>query len=157
MSRLVIDAQRRHDTVPQNVRGAHRRRDDFFAAMPHLEVKMMHTLQESAQEDENEDQMRRGSFSFDVKNGHRNARCDEEQSVEQPRKFGKSVKYAKLKRWLYEVRNAKSGWDSDFSPTQVNDGFKRGNAPSTIFHLLRNSSDFSCTETVSLSWTRTQN
>ena len=37
---------------------SHRWRDDFFSAMPHLEVKMMHTLQESAQEDENKDQLR---------------------------------------------------------------------------------------------------
>ena len=58
VSRLDVDAQRRHDTLPPNVTGAHRRRDDFFAAMPHLEVKMMHTLQESAQEDENKDQLR---------------------------------------------------------------------------------------------------
>ena len=36
---------------------SHRRRDDFFSSMPHLEVKMMHTLQESAQEDENKDQL----------------------------------------------------------------------------------------------------
>ena len=30
----------------------------LFSAMPHFEVKMMHTLQESAQEDENKDQLR---------------------------------------------------------------------------------------------------
>ena len=55
--------------------------------------------------------------------------------MEQPRELVKSERYAKLKRWLYEVRKAASGWHSDHSRTWVNDGDKRGNAASTIFHL----------------------
>ena len=65
MSKLDVDAQRRHDTLPQNMSEAGPVGRDFsstegrlFSAMPHLEVKMMHTLQESAQEDENKDQLR---------------------------------------------------------------------------------------------------
>ena len=55
--------------------------------------------------------------------------------MEQPREFAKLEKYAKLKRWWNEARKAASEWHSDHSRTWVNDGFKRGNAASTIFQV----------------------
>ena len=45
---------------------------------------------------------------IDVKQAHLNAKCDEEERVELPDEFKKSGKYAKLKRWLFGVREAAS-------------------------------------------------
>ena len=42
-----------------------------------------------------------------------NAKCDEEVWVELPDEFKKIGRYAKLKRWLYGMRKAASGWEDD--------------------------------------------
>ena len=47
------------------------------------------------------------------------------------KKFGR---YAKLKRWLYGMRKAASGWEDDYARRLVEDGFQRGRAASTIFY-----------------------
>ena len=48
--------------------------------------------------------------------------------------FQKFGKYARLKRWLYGMREAAFGWEDDYARRLVNDGFQRGRAASTIFH-----------------------
>ena len=39
-----------------------------------------------------------------------------------------------MKRWLYGMRMASSGWEDDYARRLVDDGFRRGTAASTIFH-----------------------
>ena len=39
-----------------------------------------------------------------------------------------------LKRWLYGMRKAASGWEDDYARRLVEDGFQRGRAASTIFY-----------------------
>ena len=46
----------------------------------------------------------------------------------------KNGRYAKLKRWLYGMRQAASGWEDDTARRLVQDGFRRGRAASTIFY-----------------------
>ena len=46
----------------------------------------------------------------------------------------KCGRYAKLKRWLYGMRKAASGWEDDYARRLVEYGFQRGRAASTIFH-----------------------
>ena len=70
----------------------------------------------------------------DVKKAHLNAKCDEEEWVELPDEFKKFGRYAKLKRWLYGMRKAASGWEDDYARRLVEDVFRRGRAASTIFY-----------------------
>ena len=39
-----------------------------------------------------------------------------------------------MKRWLYGMRKAASGWEEDYTRRLVEDGFRRGTAASTIFY-----------------------
>ena len=39
-----------------------------------------------------------------------------------------------MKRWLYGMRKAASGWEDDYARRLVEDGFQRGRAVSTIFY-----------------------
>ena len=39
-----------------------------------------------------------------------------------------------MKRWLYGMRKAASGWEDDYARRLVEDGFRRGRAASTIFY-----------------------
>ena len=50
------------------------------------------------------------------------------------RRVEKIGRYAKLKRWLYGMRTAASGWEDDYARRLVEDGFQRGRAASTIFY-----------------------
>ena len=43
---------------------------------------------------------------IDVRKAHLNAVCDEEEWVELPEAFWKWGRYAKMKRWLYDMRKA---------------------------------------------------
>ena len=52
-----------------------------------------------------------------------------EDWVELLDEFKKFGKYARLKRWLYGMRKAASGWEDDYARL-VNDGFQRGRAAS---------------------------
>ena len=54
--------------------------------------------------------------------------------VELPDEFKKFGRYAKLKRRLYGMRKAASGWEDDYARRLVEDGFRRGRAASTIFY-----------------------
>ena len=66
-----------------------------------------------------------------MKKAHLNARCGAEEWVEL-REFDKFWRYAMLKRWLYGMRKAASGWEDDHARRLVEDGFRRGRAASTI-------------------------
>ena len=50
------------------------------------------------------------------------------------RRIEKNGRYAKLKRWLYGMGTAASGWEDDYAGRLVEDGFQRGRAASTIFY-----------------------
>ena len=65
---------------------------------------------------------------------HLNAKYDDEEGVKLPDEFKKFERYAKLKRWLYGMRIAASGWEDDYTRRLVEDGFRRSRAASTIFH-----------------------
>ena len=65
-----------------------------------------------------------------------NKRNAEEEWVELPDEFEKRVKYASLRRWLYGMSKAATGWEDDYVWKLVNDGFERGKAASTIFYQL---------------------
>ena len=74
-------------------------------------------------------------FMFvDVKMAHLNAKCEEEEWVELPDEFKKFGRYAKLKRWVYGMRKAASGWEDEYARRLVEDGFRRGTAASAIFY-----------------------
>eukprot|EP00974_Lingulodinium_polyedra_P091816 8899423-Lingulodinium_polyedra.AAC.1 len=54
---------------------------------------------------------------IDVRKAHLNAKVepDEVAVVELPEEFWEFGRFAKLKRWLYGVRKAASGWEKDFA------------------------------------------
>ena len=111
-------------------------RDDLFAAMPPLEAKkalfaFVAGMREKRRA-QGHDEMK--LMFVDVKKTHLNAKCDEEEWVVLPDEFKKFGRYAKLKRWLYGMRKAASGWEDDYARRLVDDGFRRGRAASTIFY-----------------------
>ena len=64
-----------------------------------------------------------------------NARCGEEEWVELPDEFETFWRYATLKRWLYGMRKAASGWEDDYARRLVEDGFRRGRQlPRYFYH-----------------------
>ena len=111
-------------------------RDDLFAAMPPLEAKkalfaFVAGMREKRRA-QGHDEVK--LMFVDGKKAHLNAKCDEEEWVELPDEFKKFGRYAKLKRWLYGMRKAASGWEDDYARRLVEDGFRRGRAASTIFY-----------------------
>ena len=111
-------------------------RDDLFAAMPPLEAKkalfaFVAGMREKRRA-QGHDEVK--LMFVDVKKAHLNAKSDEEEWVELPDEFKKFGRYAKLKRWLYGMRKAASGWEDDYARRLVEDGFRRGRAASTIFY-----------------------
>ena len=111
-------------------------RDDLFAAMPPLEAKKaLFAFVAGVRENRRAQGHDEVKLMFvDVKKAHLNAKCDEEEWVELPNEFNKFGRYAKLKRWLYGMRKAASGWEDDYARRLVEDGFQRGRAASTIFY-----------------------
>ena len=73
---------------------------------------------------------------IDVRKAHLNARVKEgeEEWVELPQEFWEWGRYAKLRRWLYGMRKAASGWEEDYVDKFIKSGFKRGIAASTVFY-----------------------
>ena len=102
-------------------------RDDLFAAMPPLEAKKSLFLFVAGMREKRRVQGHNEVMLMfvDVKKAHLNAKCDE---------FKQFGRYAKLKRWLYGMRRAASGWEDDYARRLVEDGFRRGRAASTMFH-----------------------
>ena len=111
-------------------------RDDLFAAMPPLEAKKaVFAFVAGVREKRRAQGHDEVKLMFvDVKKAHLNAKCDEEEWVELPNEFMKFGRYAKLKRWLFRMRKAASGWEDDYARRLVEDGFQRGRAASTIFY-----------------------
>ena len=111
-------------------------RDDLFAALPPLEAKkaliaFVAGLRERRRTQGHDETK---PMSIDAKKAHLNAKCDEEKWVELPTEFEKFGRYAKLKRWLYGMRKAASGWEDDHARRLVEGGFRRGRSASTIFY-----------------------
>jgi len=111
-------------------------RDDLFAAMPPLEVKKglfaLVAGERGRRRRRGMDEMK--LMYIDVKKAHLNAKCDEEEWVELPREFWEWGRYAKLKRWLYGMRKAASGWEDDYANKLIGEGFIRGVGASTVFY-----------------------
>ena len=70
---------------------------------------------------------------IDVRKAHLNAKCDEEEWVELPEDFKQYGRFARLRRWLYGMRKAASGWEEDYSDRLLKIGFIRGKSASTVF------------------------
>ena len=111
-------------------------RDDLYVAMPPLEVKKalfaLVAGVRGRRKRRKQDEMK--LMFIDVKKAHLNAECDEEEWVELPREFEQWGRYARLKRWLYGMRKAASGWEDDYAAKLVGDGFVRGVGASTVFY-----------------------
>ena len=72
-----------------------------------------------------------------VRTAHLNAKCDEEEWVELPDDLKKFGRYAKLKKWLFGMREATSVLEDDYARRLVEDGFRRGRAASTmLYHFM---------------------
>ena len=74
---------------------------------------------------------------IDVKKAHLNAMCEVEEWVELPEEFWEWGRYARLKRWLYGMRKAASGWEEDFAAQFKEEGFERGRGSPTVFFNTR--------------------
>ena len=87
-------------------------RDDMFAAMPPLEAtEALFAHVAVVREKRREQGQTEVKLMFiDVKKVHLNAKCDEEEWVELLDEFKKCRKFATLKRCLYGMRKAESGW-----------------------------------------------
>ena len=111
-------------------------RDHLFAAMPPLEAKKALFAFVAGMREKRRPQGRDGVklVFIDVKKAHFNAQCDEEEWVVLPEEFEKFGMYAKLKRLLYGMRKAASGWEDDHARRLVEDGFRLGRAASTILY-----------------------
>lgn len=70
---------------------------------------------------------------IDVRKAHLNAKCEEEEWVELPEEMWKWGRYAKLRRWLYGMRKAASGWEEDYAEKFKAEGFERGRGAPTVF------------------------
>lgn len=69
-----------------------------------------------------------------VEKAHLNVKREEQEWVVLPSEFWKCGKYAKLKRWLYGIRKAASGWEEDHAGELKAEGFARGvGAPTTFY------------------------
>ena len=108
-------------------------RDHLFAAMPPLEAKKAFFAFVAGMRDKRRPQCRDGVklMFIDVKKAHSKAKCDEEEWVALPDEFEKFGIYAKLKRLLYGMWKAASGWEDR---RLVEDGFRLGRAASTILY-----------------------
>ena len=110
-------------------------RDDLFAAMPPLEAKKtmfrMTAGVRGWRRKRGADEIK--LMFIDVRKAHLNAKCDEEEWVELPEEFEKYGIYATLRRWLYGMRKAASGWEEDYADKLVKDGFVRGKSAPTVF------------------------
>eukprot|EP00974_Lingulodinium_polyedra_P062883 6070082-Lingulodinium_polyedra.AAC.1 len=54
--------------------------------------------------------------------------------VELPSEFWKRGRYARLRRWLYGMRKAASGWEEDYAEKLKAEGFARGVGAPTVFY-----------------------
>ena len=85
--------------------------EDMFAAMPPLEAKKMMFRMTAWVRGW---RMRRGAaeitlMSIDVRKAHLNAICKEEEWVAFLEEFWQWGRYARLRRWLYGMREATAG------------------------------------------------
>ena len=110
-------------------------RDDLFAAMPQLEAKkalfaFVAGMREKRRVQGHDEVkllfvgVKKGTSQREVRRG----------KWELPDEFKKLGRYAKLKRWLYGMRKAASGWEEDYARRVVEDEFRCGRAASTIFY-----------------------
>ena len=122
--------------VARDFKPKHEGPRDDFAAMPPLEAnKALFAFVAGMREKRRVQGHDEVKLMFvDVKKAHLNAKCDEEAWVELPGEFNNFGRYAKLKRWLYGMRKAASGWEDVYARRLVEDGFQRGRAASTIFY-----------------------
>ena len=111
-------------------------REDLFAAMPPLEAKKALFAMVAGVRGR---RRRRGLdevkiMFIDVKKAHLNAKCDEQEWVRLPAEFAEWGQFARLRRWLYGMRKAASGWEDDYAEKLQSIGFSRGVGAPTVFY-----------------------
>jgi hypothetical protein len=111
-------------------------REDLFAAMPPLEVKKL-LFRMTAAERRTRRRTHRPELKLmfiDVSEAHLNAFCNEEVYVELPEDFERPGECGRLKRWLYGMRPAASGWEDHYTDKLESEKFVRGVAAPTVFY-----------------------
>ena len=126
-------------------------RDDLFAAMPMLEAKKaLFAVVAGVREKRRAQGHEEVKLMFvEVKKAHLNVKCEEEEWVQLLDEFKKIGRYAKLKRWLYGMRKAASGWEEDYARRLVEDGFRRREQHQLFSTIPRRRCESSCTVTTS--------
>ena len=92
-------------------------REDFFGAMPPLESKkLVFRMVAGVRGQPRRNGLVKVKLMFiDVRKAHLNAVCEEEEWVELPEDFWEHGKYARLRRWVYGMRKAATGWEEDYA------------------------------------------
>ena len=73
---------------------------------------------------------------IDVKKAHLNAKCNQEDIyVELPSEANAEPGMCgRLKRWLYGMRGAAQGWETEFTEKLESIGFRRGRSNPVVFY-----------------------
>ena len=111
-------------------------RDDLFAAMQPLEAKkalfaFFAGVRERRRVQGHDEVM---LMFVDVKKGTSQRVVRRGRVGRATGRIQKNWRYAKLKRWLYGMRKAASGWEDDYARRLVEDVFRPGRAAPTIFN-----------------------
>jgi hypothetical protein len=113
-------------------------REDLFAAMPPLEAKKALFRMAAAKLKGNftRDGKKMKLMFIDVRKAHLNAACDKEHMyVSLPEEAGAPPgTCGRLLRWLYGMRGAAQGWETEFGDKLVGIGFTKGRSTPVVFH-----------------------
>lgn len=111
-------------------------REDFFAAMPPLELKkLMFKMVAGVRGQRRRRRLLEIKLMFiDVRKAHLNAVCGEEEWVELPAEFWEHERFARLKRWLYDMRKAAAVWEEDYAKRKEAEGCRKGNGAPTVVY-----------------------
>ena len=136
--------------------------EDLFATMPPLESKkLLFRMAAGVRGQRRRKGLAEVKLMFiDVRKPHLNAVCEEKLCVELPEELWEHGRYARLKRWLYGMRKAATGWEEDYAKKMVPEGLKRAIGEHLRFSTTRAPRlGWWCTEMISLlveqrwSWT----
>ena len=113
-------------------------REDLFASMPPLEAKKalfrVGAARLKGRHTRTGEKMQ--MMFIDVRKAHLNAKCDrDDQYVKLPAEAeAKAGICGRLLRWLYGMRGAAQGWETEFTEKLESIGFKRGTSTPVVFH-----------------------
>jgi hypothetical protein len=113
-------------------------REDLFAAMPPLEAKKalfrMGALKMTGKLTRQNRKMK--MMFVDVRKAHLNAACGRDDmyvTLPEEAKAGPGM-CGRLLRWLYGMRGAAQGWETEFGEKLLSIGFTRGKSTPVVFH-----------------------